>query len=159
MKFGHLPATDSKEQPRHEKITNTKITKRTDDKGNAVPFLFEIPAEQFQYPQFDTLQEAVNDATSEEKLVSFINEAVAARAVSRAKNAIRNATESTVGNAGNYADVVEKGLNISKTFTINEPDELSTKQKATTLDELAQAAKSGSLTPEQIAEQLKALVA
>jgi hypothetical protein len=159
MRYGHLPATDSKDNPRHEKITNTKITKRQDDKGNPVPFTFEIPAELFEFPQFESLAEAVNDASSEEKLLAFINDAVAARAVSRSKNAIRNATESTVGSAGNYEDVVTNGLTISKSYTINEPDELSTKQKASTLDDLAKAAKGGTMTPEEIAEALKALVA
>lgn len=160
MRTVYLPSKDSKDNPRVEKVTNTKLLPpKKNDKGEDVPqgITFEIPAERFGYPQFDSLAEAETDAGSAEKLLEFINKAAANTAVTLAKNAIRNATKSAVGQAGQFADVVDAGIQKGITYSLAIVEELTTKEKASAFDQLVAAAKSGDMTSEQIAEAVKKL--
>lgn len=143
-----------------ETVGNALIDKEHPEKGFKLgEYLFTIPAEKFEFKEFENVQEALADAGSEVQLVSFINDALALRATAKAKNYIRNAETSSVGIAGDFADVVEAGLKISRDYTINEPTELSTKQKAAAYDDLIAQAKAGTASPEQLAEMLRKMSA
>ncbi len=160
MRTVYLPSKDSKDNPRIEKVTNTKLLPpKKNDKGEDEPqgITFAIAAERFGYPQFDSIEEATADAGSAEKLLEFINKATANTAVTLAKNAIRNATKSAVGQAGNYADVVDAGIQKGVTYSLAIVEELTTKEKASAFDQLVAAAKSGNMSEADIAAAVKKL--
>lgn len=160
MRTTYLPAKDSKGNDRVEKITNAKLLPPAkNDRGEDVPqtLTFEIPAESFGGPQYDSWDEAVKDAGSEEKALAFFNKAAFNAAITRAKNYIRNAAKSSVGKAGNYQDVIDAGIKLGVEFSLAVEEELSTKEKAQAFDALVAAAKGGNMSNEDMLATLRKL--
>ena len=152
MKIVTLPEKTSKGEIRVEEIKNVKL--RVDADQKPIPVEFKIPATNFKFPQFENLAEAITDADGEEKLLAYVNACFASDAVTAAKNQIRNATTAT--DKENYSDVVTSALKVAETYTLNQPESLSTKDKANAFDELATLAK-GDIDKDELIKRLLAL--
>lgn len=153
MKFVTLPEKTSKGEVRIEEIKNVKL--KVDAEQKPIPVEFKIAATNFKFPQFETLQEAITDASSEELLLKYVNSCFASDAVTAGKNQIRNATTAT--DKENYSDVVSSALRTVETYTLNQPETLSTKDKANAFDDIAAMAASGTVDPQELIKRLMAL--
>lgn len=153
MHFATLPEKTSKGEVRIEEIKNNKL--RVDSDQKPIPVEFKIAATQFKFRQFDSIEEFIADASSTEKALEYVNTCFASDAVTAGKNQIRNAT--TAVDKENYSDVVSSALKAVETYTLNQPESLSTKDKANAFDELAALAGSGSVDPAELLRRLTAL--
>ncbi len=158
MRHERLPATLNKKDsdkesptfgqnlPNIVKVTNTvRMKEEAKAKGlEKVPELsIEIPANEFEYPQFDSIKEAIDDAGGEDKFLAIFNDLTAKDATATGKAVIRTAT------SGTEQEIVAAGLKACKLFSWKEESSLSLKERAQGFDEVAQLAakvKSGEIT-------------
>ena len=153
MKFVTLPEKTSKGEVRIEEIKNVKL--KVDAEQKPIPVEFKIAATHFKFKQFETLQEQITDAGSEDKLRDYINDCFASDAVTAGKNQIRNATTAT--DKENYSDVVASALKLTEEYSLNQPEQLSTKDKANAFDEIATLAAGADVDPQELIKRLLAL--
>jgi hypothetical protein len=158
MRFDKLPSTLNKKDDKGNPVPNTiNITNNVRLKSEAkegedvVPVKFEIPAERFEFKQFDSYDEFVADAGSPERALAIINEETMKAATASGKASIRTAT------MGTEEEMIEAGLRVSRSFTWKEETTLSTKDKANKFDELT--ALIGKVDPEELLKRLQELQA
>ena len=154
MRHVALPALASDNEPRIESVTNKKLYAKAADtdprKKDGVKF--SIPAEQFEYPQFDSIEEFINDAGSAEKALARINDATCDRAVSTGKNYIRTAS------TGTEQEIVAKGLALAKAFSWSKVD--SSVSAATVKNVITDARakfKAGEISADELVKMVMAL--
>lgn len=140
-----LPAKNSKDEANIIEITNRKLDEKL-EKGT----LFEIPAEQFEYSQYESLEEFVQDAGSNERALELVNAFKRDDAVTAGKNYIRTATKGTV------EEVVKAGLAVTKSHSFAKSSELSAKESKDALSALR--AEIGNLTESEIADRMRKLL-
>lgn len=159
MRHERLPSTLNKKYPNDHpevelrgqpmpntvSITNTAYNKGKGPNGtDGPPLKFEIAAERFEYPQFDSYDEFVADAGSPEKALEIINDITRNASTAAGKNVIRLAT------TGEEEDIIEAGLRASRTYSWKEEATLTVKDKASKLDELTSLAQQGKITGEEL---------
>lgn len=140
-----LPAKNSKEEPNVIEITNRKLDEKL-EKGT----LFEIPAEQFEYTQYESLEEFVQDAGSADRALELVNAFKRDDAVTAGKNYIRTATKGTT------EEVVKAGLAVTKSHSFAKSTELSAKESKDALSALR--AEIGNLSEAEIADRMRKLL-
>lgn len=153
MHVGTLPAKTSKGEDRVETVTNKKLYEKSDDatkvKNGAV---FNIPADQFSYPQFDSVEEFVNDCGGAEKAVKMLNWVTEDRAVSSGKGYIRTAT------TGTEEEIVKKGLKQTAEFSWSKVDSTTSAATVkTTVADIRAKFKAGEMSAADVAAAIEAL--
>lgn len=156
MRYDKLPATLNKKDeqgnplPNTVKITNNVRMKAEAKEGEEVPSVeLRIPAERFEFKQFESYDEFVADAGSSERALAIINEETMKAATAAGKAAIRTAT------LGTEEEMIEAGLRVSKNFSWKEDTTLSTKDKANKFDEIQ--ALIGKVEPAELMRRLQEL--
>lgn len=130
----NIPWKNVNEVPAPDKSVNGV---EIDEKGNVSIKVEIVTAE--------TLEEAVNDAGGEVKLVEAYNDNKINRALTNGRNLIRNAKKGSV-----VADLVSKAISAVKLFSFaTAGDRIGVKQRAENATSAIEYLKS--LTPEQLA--------
>lgn len=149
MKTEKLPALNSKKEPNVIKVTNPVRDK--DNTEGSKQVVFEFPAESFEYSQYESYEEFVQDAGSAERALDLINEMKKDTAVTAGKNYIRNATK------GTNEEIIAAGLAVTKSHSFAKSSEFTAKEAKDTL--LSIKGDLGNLTDAQIADMIRKVVA
>ncbi len=135
-------------RPNIVEITNNVRNKADTPAGqDVIPVKISIPAERFEYPQFETLEEAAADCGGVDKLLAVFNDVTRDAATRDGKAAVRMATN------GTEEEMIEAGLRKCKTYTWREDTSVSAKEKINRFDELQSLFKEGKLTMEELAKR------
>lgn len=142
MKFLHLPAKKADDTDNVVRITNPKIIgdigylteedegyvegeetidpSTVDSAGNPKPgFTFEIPATEFEYGQYETINEFYEDCGGEEKALAVLNTFKRDAALDAGKQKIRTTV------TGSRSDILQAGLAATKNHNFLVSTELS----------------------------------
>jgi hypothetical protein len=147
MKFVTLPAKLQDESDNIVKITNKKLDPAS-EKGT----IFEIPADRFEYPQVESLDEAVQIAGSSDRLLEVINDHLRDDSVGEGKNSIRMATTGTID------DIILAGLSKTKNFTWVETAKVSAAEAKEKFGNLAALVKEKNLSNDELAEAVRKML-
>lgn len=113
MRHVSLPAKDSQDKEAFVKVTNKKLYEKAPDtdprKLNGI--VIKIPAVLFEAPQDDSLQEAINEAGGEDKLLKILQDLKLDLAVNAGKTKIRNASTGTVD------EITKSGIKTCREFS------------------------------------------
>lgn len=145
MRHLTLPAKTSKDEPNFVDITNRKLDE-TIEGGTK----FHIPAEKFQFPQFDSLEEATQAAGSSDRLLEIVNEYTRDTSVAAGKNYIRTATK------GTEDEIVDAGLAVAKNYSLVKSETLTAKEAKDALTSLK--ADIGNLSEADIAARVREML-
>lgn len=143
-----LPAKNSKDEPNVIEITNRKLGVTEENKDGTK---FEIPAEKFEYTQYDSLEEFIQDAGSPDRALELVNSLKRDDAVSAGKNYIRTATKGTV------EEVINAGLSVTKSHSFAKTNELSAKESKEALQAIK--ADMDKLSDAELADRMRKLLA
>lgn len=157
MHFEKLPATvasgENKGKPAVVTISNSVLAGETDGKKNPA-IVFEIPAADWEYPQFgpalpkkedgsdardytddearQVIEEFVQNAGSVQRAAHVINDATRTASVNTGKGKIRTAPQS----AGTREQIVESGLLATRNFTWAEEKKVSVAEIRSTIEDI-----------------------
>jgi hypothetical protein len=145
MRYATLPSKNSKDEPNVVAITNRKLDE-TLEGGTK----FEINAERFSYPQFDSIEEFVQSAGSDARALEIINDNARDVAVAAGKNYIRTATK------GTHDEIVDAGISASKNYSFVKSENLTAKEAKDALTSLK--ADISNLSEADIAKRVRELL-
>ena len=151
MRTVALPAKDSEGNERVERITNKKLYAKAgdEDKRKKDGVIFQIPADQFVAPQFDTWIEIVNDCGGEDKAIARFNDATVDRAVASGKNYIRTAS------TGTEQEIVTKGVKMVAEFSWSKVEtSVSAATVKNTVSDARAKFKAGEITQEELIQAI-----
>lgn len=144
-KTATLPAKNSKDEDNVIEITNKKLDEKID-----TGIKFTIPADKFEFTQFESLEEFVQEAGSNDRALEIINDLKRDVAASAGKNYIRTATKGTID------EIIAAGLSVTKTHSFSKSETLTGKEAKEGL--LALKAEINNLSPAEIEAKLRQLL-
>lgn len=147
MLFKNPPAKNSKDEPNTIKITNRALHPDS-EKGD----LFEIPAEQFIYPQVESREEVDQITGGPERTIEVFNDFLRDAALAEAKNKIRMAS------TGLESDIIQAGIQAGKNFTFVEQARVTAAEAKEKFSLLRSLATENKLTEAELGAKLKELL-
>lgn len=144
MRYVTLPALNSKKEPNIIEITNAKIV----EGGQK----FTIPAERFEFAEYDTIQEFVQECGGEDAARAIINEFKKADAVNAGKNKIRTAT------SGTEEEIIAAGLAATRSHSFAAAERITAAEAKEKLTNLKEIVAAGNLSEADLAAAVKKML-